>query len=82
MVRARSLGGREWTADASFGTRCELSSVHWFAYYLLFRDTFITNYPISVEGGHMAVIFDRFAAVKNEVVGEGTRFFIPWSLVV
>jgi len=32
----------------------------------------------NVEGGHRAVIFDRFAGVKQEVVGEGTHFMIPW----
>ncbi|XP_014218167.1 protein l(2)37Cc [Copidosoma floridanum] len=32
----------------------------------------------NVDGGHRAVIFDRFAGVKNTVVGEGTHFFIPW----
>ncbi|XP_043287936.1 protein l(2)37Cc [Venturia canescens] len=32
----------------------------------------------NVDGGHRAVIFDRFAGVKNAVVGEGTHFFIPW----
>lgn len=32
----------------------------------------------SVDGGHRAVIFDRFSGVKNIVVGEGTHFFIPW----
>nr|CAD7578299.1 unnamed protein product [Timema californicum] len=32
----------------------------------------------NVDGGHRAVIFDRFAGVKNQVVGEGTHFFIPW----
>lgn len=31
-----------------------------------------------VDGGHRAVIFDRFAGIKNLVVGEGTHFFIPW----
>lgn len=31
-----------------------------------------------VDGGNRAVIFDRFAGVKNAVVGEGTHFFIPW----
>jgi hypothetical protein len=25
-----------------------------------------------VDGGHRAVIFDRFAGIKNEVTGEGT----------
>jgi prohibitin 1 len=32
----------------------------------------------NVDGGHRAVIFDRFAGVKNKVVGEGTHFLIPW----
>ncbi|KAJ9584932.1 hypothetical protein L9F63_020738 [Diploptera punctata] len=32
----------------------------------------------NVDGGHRAVIFDRFTGVKNQVVGEGTHFFIPW----
>lgn len=32
----------------------------------------------NVDGGHRAVIFDRFTGVKDTVVGEGTHFFIPW----
>lgn len=32
----------------------------------------------NVDGGHRAVIFDRFTGVKNKVVGEGTHFLIPW----
>merc|ERR1712154_485876 len=32
----------------------------------------------NVDGGHRAVIFDRFAGVKQDVVGEGTHFMIPW----
>ncbi|XP_022662853.1 protein l(2)37Cc-like [Varroa jacobsoni] len=32
----------------------------------------------NVDGGHRAVIFDRFTGVKNFVVGEGTHFLIPW----
>lgn len=32
----------------------------------------------AVDGGHRAVIFDRFTGVKNYVVGEGTHFLIPW----
>lgn len=32
----------------------------------------------NVDGGHRAVIFDRFTGVKQAVVGEGTHFFIPW----
>lgn len=31
-----------------------------------------------MDGGHRAVIFDRFVGIKNLVVGEGTHFFIPW----
>lgn len=31
-----------------------------------------------VDGGHRAVIFDRFTGIKKFVVGEGTHFFIPW----
>lgn len=33
---------------------------------------------LSVDGGHRAVIFDRFAGIKSLVVGEGTHFLIPW----
>lgn len=33
---------------------------------------------ISVDGGQRAVIFDRFSGVKEDVVGEGTHFLIPW----
>lgn len=32
----------------------------------------------NVEGGHRAVIFDRFTGIKEHVVGEGTHFYIPW----
>jgi len=32
----------------------------------------------NVDGGHRAVIFDRFQGVKQAVVGEGTHFMIPW----
>jgi regulator of protease activity HflC (stomatin/prohibitin superfamily) len=31
-----------------------------------------------VPGGKRAVIFDRLAGVKPEVVNEGTHFLIPW----
>lgn len=42
-----------------------------------FRNTSV-SIVVSVDGGHRAVIFDRFAGIKNHVVGEGTHFFIPW----
>jgi prohibitin 1 len=32
----------------------------------------------SVEGGHRAIIFDRFKGVKDEVYGEGLHFKIPF----
>ena len=32
----------------------------------------------NVDGGHRAVIFDRFAGIKKNVSNEGTHFFIPW----
>ncbi|XP_063700250.1 prohibitin 1 [Culicoides brevitarsis] len=32
----------------------------------------------NVDGGHRAVIFDRFTGIKQQVIGEGTHFFIPW----
>jgi len=32
----------------------------------------------NVDGGHRAVIFDRFVGIKNIVIGEGTHFIIPW----
>jgi len=32
----------------------------------------------NVDGGHRAVIFDRFQGVKPGVTGEGTHFLIPW----
>lgn len=32
----------------------------------------------NVDGGHRAVIFDRFQGIKSDVVGEGTHFMIPW----
>jgi len=32
----------------------------------------------NVDGGHRAVIFDRFQGIKEDVIGEGTHFMIPW----
>lgn len=31
-----------------------------------------------VKGGSRAVIFDRLAGVKEQVVSEGTHFLVPW----
>jgi regulator of protease activity HflC (stomatin/prohibitin superfamily) len=40
------------------------------------QQSLFTVYP-----GHRAVIFDRLQGVKQEVVGEGTHFLIPWVQV-
>mmetsp|Transcript_43914 Transcript_43914/g.73187 ORF Transcript_43914/g.73187 Transcript_43914/m.73187 type:complete len:280 (+) Transcript_43914:44-883(+) len=32
----------------------------------------------NVDGGHRAVIFNRFTGVEKKVIGEGTHFRIPW----
>ena len=36
------------------------------------------NLFLLVDGGHRAVIFDRFQGVKDTVTDEGTHFLIPW----
>lgn len=38
----------------------------------------VNNALYNVDGGHRAVIFDRFTGIKPLVVGEGTHFMIPW----
>jgi len=40
--------------------------------------TVVNTALYNVDGGHRAVIFDRFAGVREQVVGEGTHFLIPW----
>nr|XP_033330170.1 protein l(2)37Cc [Megalopta genalis]XP_033330171.1 protein l(2)37Cc [Megalopta genalis] len=40
--------------------------------------TVVNSALYNVDGGHRAVIFDRFAGIKNLVVGEGTHFYVPW----
>lgn len=32
----------------------------------------------TVDGGERAVLFDRFSGVKDDTIGEGTHFLIPW----
>jgi len=32
----------------------------------------------AVDGGHRAVIFDRFRGIQQLTTGEGTHFLIPW----
>ena len=36
----------------------------------------VNNALYNVDGGHRAVIFDRFTGVKSDVVGEGTHFMV------
>ncbi|KAI9141372.1 prohibitin-1 [Paraphysoderma sedebokerense] len=31
-----------------------------------------------VQGGYRAIIFDRWSGVKNDAIGEGTHFLVPW----
>lgn len=38
----------------------------------------INSALFNVDGGHRAVMFDRFAGIKPLVIGEGTHFMIPW----
>lgn len=45
---------------------------------LALTGTVVNSALYNVDGGHRAVIFDRFAGIKNNVIGEGTHFFIPW----
>jgi len=45
---------------------------------LFLGGTMMNSALYNVDGGHRAVIFDRFSGIKQEVVGEGTHFLIPW----
>jgi len=38
----------------------------------------VSNALYNVDGGHRAVIFDRFRGVLPKVAGEGTHFLVPW----
>lgn len=35
----------------------------------------------AVEGGHRAVVWDRFSGVKDQVYNEGTHFRVPFLQV-
>jgi prohibitin 1 len=45
---------------------------------MVYKHTSQPFLSFSVDGGHRAVIFDRFAGIKQDVVGEGTHFYVPW----
>jgi len=32
----------------------------------------------NVEGGHRAIVYNRFLGIKDQIYGEGTHFMIPW----
>ncbi|GAM17673.1 hypothetical protein SAMD00019534_008480 [Acytostelium subglobosum LB1] len=36
------------------------------------------NSLINVEGGHRAIVFNRFTGIKSKIYNEGTHFIIPW----
>lgn len=38
----------------------------------------VQNSYYDVQGGTRAVIFDRISGVKQQVIGEGTHFLVPW----
>ncbi|PHU17685.1 Prohibitin-3, mitochondrial [Capsicum chinense] len=40
--------------------------------------TAVNSSLFTVDGGQRAVLFDRFQGVKDETVGEGTHFLVPW----
>ncbi|CAN4114881.1 unnamed protein product [Withania somnifera] len=40
--------------------------------------TILNSSLYTVDGGQRAVLFDRFSGVKDDTVGEGTHFLIPW----
>ena len=45
------------------------------------RRVFLFLFPCSlfnVEGGHRAIVYNRFVGVKDKVYAEGTHFIIPW----
>ncbi|XBW34589.1 hypothetical protein QEN19_000152 [Hanseniaspora menglaensis] len=37
-----------------------------------------SNCIYDVQGGSRAIIFDRLQGIKQDVISEGTHFFIPW----
>jgi len=37
-----------------------------------------SNSLFNVEGGHRAIVFNRFVGIKEEVYAEGTHLMIPW----
>jgi len=55
-----------------------LSAVYKYAVPLAVGFSVAQSSIYDVKGGTRAVIFDRLAGVKDQVVGEGTHFLIPW----
>lgn len=66
-----------------YATMClsNISSINFTIFFLVLQSYKFYNTCVlfvSVDGGHRAVIFDRFTGIKKQVVGEGTHFIIPW----
>lgn len=55
-----------------------LSAVYKYAVPLAIGFSVAQSSIYDVKGGTRAVIFDRLSGVKDQVVGEGTHFLIPW----
>ena len=61
----------------SIRTTFVMQSARMFHFFWLFSPS-LPFFSDVVDGGHRAVIFDRFTGIKPNVVGEGTHFLIPW----
>jgi prohibitin 1 len=55
-----------------------LGTIYKYAIPLAVGFSFAQASIYDVKGGTRAVIFDRLAGVKEQVVNEGTHFLIPW----
>ncbi|WAR01416.1 PHB-like protein [Mya arenaria] len=55
-----------------------LNSIGGVGFGLIVAGSVANSALYNVDGGHRAVIFDRFRGVQEHVVGEGTHFLIPW----
>ncbi|XP_060570910.1 prohibitin 1-like [Ruditapes philippinarum] len=55
-----------------------LNSIGTIGVGLVAAGSVINSALYNVDGGHRAVIFDRFRGVQQTIIGEGTHFLIPW----
>lgn len=69
----------ELSPTESFDTMANaLGAIYKYAIPLALGVSFAQASIYDVKGGTRAVIFDRLAGVKDQVVNEGTHFLIPW----